>query len=119
MAAYDYDMDAKLRQFIGCRPANTARSSSNKCCQRIGSHLESPIQILGVIVRNFCLNQYYLTVAVAEATTTNSSRRRSATPLIAVASFWFHMLNEMSSGGRLRPSAATQGWAARNNLGIA
>src|SRR5947207_985011 len=87
MAAYDYDMDAKLRQFIGCRPANTARSSCNKYCQRIGSHLESPIQILGVIVRNFCLNQYYLTVAVAEATTTNSGRLSSATPLIAVASF--------------------------------
>jgi hypothetical protein len=90
-------MDAKLRQFIGCRPANTARSSSNKCCQRIGSHLKSPIQILGVVVRNFCLNQYYLTVAVAEATTTNSSRHRSATPLIAVASFWFHMPNRSQS----------------------
>src|SRR5262252_952057 len=38
IAAYDDDMDAKLGQFIGCRPANTARSSCNKCCQRIGSH---------------------------------------------------------------------------------
>src|SRR5439155_22761930 len=43
IAAYDDDMDAKLSQFIGCRPANTARSSCNECCQRIGSHLQFPL----------------------------------------------------------------------------
>src|SRR5205807_7252793 len=44
ITAYDQDMDAKLGQFIGCRPANTARSSCNKCCQRISSHLQFPFQ---------------------------------------------------------------------------
>jgi hypothetical protein len=39
IATYDYDTDAKLGQFSGCRPANPARSSCNQCCRRIGSHL--------------------------------------------------------------------------------
>src|SRR5262249_48199937 len=43
IAAYDDDMDANLGQFIGCRPANTVRSSCNKCCQRIGSHWQFPL----------------------------------------------------------------------------
>ena len=46
IAAGDYDMNAKLRQFIGCRSANPAGSACNKCCQRIGSHLQFPFQIL-------------------------------------------------------------------------
>jgi len=29
--ADDDDMDAKLSQFVGCRPANSACSSCNKC----------------------------------------------------------------------------------------
>jgi hypothetical protein len=39
IAAHHDDMDAKLRQFIGCGSANPAGSACNKCCQRIGSHL--------------------------------------------------------------------------------
>jgi len=42
IAAYDQDMDAKLGQLIGCRPANTARSSCNKGTRRIGNHLQFP-----------------------------------------------------------------------------
>ena len=41
IAAYDYDMNADLGEFIGGRPPNTARSTSNKCCRRIGSHFIS------------------------------------------------------------------------------
>jgi hypothetical protein len=44
ITAYDQDMDVKLGQFIGCRPANTARSSCNKCCRRISGHLQFPFQ---------------------------------------------------------------------------
>ena len=33
IAADDDDVDAKLGQFRGCRPANPARSSCNKCCR--------------------------------------------------------------------------------------
>jgi hypothetical protein len=33
IAADDQDMDAELGQFIRCGPANTARSSCNKCCR--------------------------------------------------------------------------------------
>ena len=47
IAAYDQDMDAKLRQFIGRRPANTARSSCNECSRRIDSHLKFPFQSWG------------------------------------------------------------------------
>src|SRR2546428_14056767 len=43
IAADDDDMDAKLSQFMGCLPANTARSSCNECCQRIGSHWPFPL----------------------------------------------------------------------------
>src|SRR5438552_1180752 len=54
-------MDAKLGQFIGCRPANTARSSCNKRYRRISSHLQFPLSDSGAIVRNLlpegCLTQ--------------------------------------------------------------
>src|SRR5207244_6619866 len=49
IAAYDNDMDSKLGQFGGCRPANPARSSCNQCCRRIGSHLPFLIRDFGVI----------------------------------------------------------------------
>jgi hypothetical protein len=45
-------MDAKLRQFPGCRSANPAGSACNKCCQRIGSHLQFSLSDFGVAGRN-------------------------------------------------------------------
>jgi hypothetical protein len=34
IAAYDHDMNARLRQFVGCRAADTARRSGDKGCRR-------------------------------------------------------------------------------------
>src|SRR6266496_480551 len=42
IAPYDDDMNSKLGQLIGCRPANTARSSCNESCQRFDRHLKCP-----------------------------------------------------------------------------
>src|SRR6266436_1045029 len=41
IATDDYDMNAKLSQFIGHRPADTTCSSCNQCCRRISSHFAS------------------------------------------------------------------------------
>src|SRR6267142_837990 len=45
IATDDYDMDAKLSQFIGCRTANTACSPCNECCRRIISHFASSLNL--------------------------------------------------------------------------
>src|SRR5882762_2973850 len=45
IATDDYDMDAKLSQFIGCRTANTACPPRNKCCRRIISHFASSLNL--------------------------------------------------------------------------
>src|SRR5882724_1289775 len=45
IATDDYDMHAKLSQFIGCRTANTACSSCDKCCRRIISHFASSLNL--------------------------------------------------------------------------
>ena len=44
IAPHHQNMDTKLRQFISRCPANTARSSCNKRCRGIDTHLRFPFQ---------------------------------------------------------------------------
>jgi len=40
IATHDHNMDAKLRQFIGCGATDSARSSANKRCRGFGRHVQ-------------------------------------------------------------------------------